>query len=179
MPQPILETSRLILRPTAREDLDGWSALYADEEASRFIGGIQPRSSVWRIMMTMAGSWALEGFGMFSLIDKGNGRWIGRLGPWSPDAWPGTEIGWALLRDCWGKGYATEGATAAIDWAFDVLGWAEIIHSIDPRNTPSQGVAKRLGSTLRGPGRLPPPFDSASIEIWGQTRSAWRLRDHG
>lgn len=84
-----------------------------------------PRSLAWRAFMTMAGAWYLQGFAMFSVIEKATGRWIGRLGPWYPEGWPGTEIGWALVRDSWGRGYATEGAAAAMDWAFSTLGWKE------------------------------------------------------
>jgi RimJ/RimL family protein N-acetyltransferase len=93
-----------------------------------------------------------------------------------PEGWPGTEVGWSLRREFTGKGYAREAATAAIDWAFDTLGWTEVIHSIDPANGPSKHVAMRLGSTLRGPGRLPAPFEHSPIEIWGQTREQWRAR---
>jgi RimJ/RimL family protein N-acetyltransferase len=175
-PGPVLETSRLVLRPPAAEDLDGFAALAADEEAARFIGGVQPRSVAWRQMCSLAGSWALHGFSMFSVIEKDTGRWIGRLGPWRPEGWPGSEVGWGLLRSAWGKGYAVEGAAAAIDWAFDHLGWTDVIHCIDPDNVRSMAVAERLGSARRGPGRLPPPFEAAKIEIWGQTREAWRAR---
>ena len=173
---PVLETERLILRPTAAEDLDAWASFMADEACARFVGGLQPRSAAWRGLMTMAGSWSLQGFGMFSLIEKASGRWVGRLGPWRPDGWPGTEVGWGLAREAWGKGYATEGAVAAIDWAVDHLGWSDIIHCIDPDNTPSQAVARRLGAVCRGPGKLPPPFESAPINIWGQTAAEWRAR---
>jgi RimJ/RimL family protein N-acetyltransferase len=113
---------------------------------------------------------------MFSVIEKASGRWIGRLGPWQPEGWPGTEVGWSLHPDAWGKGYATEGASAAMDYAFDVLGWDDVIHCIDPDNTPSQRVALALGSSKRGPGRMPPPHDNAPCEIWGQTRAEWRAR---
>ncbi len=126
--------------------------------------------------MTMAGGWAMDGFSMFSVIEKASGRWAGRLGPWSPAEWPGTEVGWGLVPWAWGKGYATEGSTAAMDWAFDHLGWTDIIHTIDPANVASRAVARRLGSSNRGPGRLPPPYESAGIEIWGQTREQWRAR---
>ena len=64
---------------------------------------------------------------------------------------------------------------AAIDWAFDVLGWSEVIHAIDPTNGASQAVARKLGSDLIGTGRLPEPIDTA-VEIWGQSRAAWRAR---
>lgn len=175
-PGPTLETERLILRPTAAEDFDGFAALVADEEAARFIGGQQPRPVAWRQMCTMAGSWVTRGYAMFSVIEKSSGRWLGRLGPWRPDGWPGTEVGWSLLREAWGRGYATEGATAAIDWAFDHLGWADVIHVIDPANLPSQKVAERLGSRNLRPGRMPPPFEASEVDIWGQTREEWRAR---
>ncbi|MBC6981564.1 GNAT family N-acetyltransferase [Caulobacter sp. 17J80-11] len=175
-PGPTLETERLILRPTSGEDLDGFAALMGDEEASRFIGGVQARAAAWRSMCTMAGSWVTRGHAMFSVIEKSSGRWVGRLGPWTPEGWPGTEVGWGLLRETWGKGYATEGATAAIDWAFDHLGWTEVIHCIDPDNVPSQKVAERLGARNLGPGKLPAPFEAAPVDIWGQSRDEWRAR---
>ena len=171
-----LETPRLILRLPSLADLDPWAAMMADEETAKFIGGVAPREVTWRAVMTMIGSWHAMGFGMFSVIEKSSGRWIGRLGPWMPEGWPGTEVGWALVRDSWGHGYATEGAEAATNWAFDNLGWSDVIHNIDPANMASQGVAERLGSRNRGRGRLPPPFQEATIDIWGQTKEEWRQR---
>ena len=173
---PTIETNRLILRVPEQRDLDGWAAFLGDEESARFLGGVQPRATAWRSMATMTGSWALKGFGMFSVIEKASGRWVGRLGPWQPEGWPGTEVGWGILREHWGKGYATEGATAAIDWAFDALGWDDVIHCIDPENLGSIGVAERLGSKNRGPGRIPPPFEHHRVDIWGQSRSEWLSR---
>jgi len=179
MSEPVLETARLILRPTRAEDFDGWAELMADPEAARFIGGVQPRSGAWRSFMVMAGAWAIQGFANFSVIEKATGRWIGRLGPWQPEGWPGTEVGWGLCRAAWGKGYATEGAAATIDWAFDRLGWTEVIHCIAPDNEPSRAVARRLGSRLRGRTLLPAPFETVEVEIWGQTRAEWRSRATG
>ncbi len=169
-----IETPRLILRLPRLEDLDPWAEMMVDHESAKFIGGVMPRSVTWRALMTMIGSWQALGFGMFSVIEKSSGRWVGRLGPWMPEGWPGTEVGWAIARDCWGKGYAPEGAIAATDWAFDHLGWTDVIHSIDPRNVPSQQVAKKLGSRNLGPGKLPPPFQESVIDIWGQSREEWR-----
>ena len=117
----------------------------------------------------------MQGFSMFSVIERLTQRWVGRLGPWMPDSWPGTEVGWGIIRDCCGRGYAVEGATSAIDWAFDELGWNEVIHAIDARNAASQAVARKLGSTLTGVGLLPAPIDT-TVEIWGQSRTAWRAR---
>jgi RimJ/RimL family protein N-acetyltransferase len=147
-----------------------------DEEAARFIGGVQPRTGAWRGLASMAGSWALHGFGMFSVIEKESGRWIGRLGPWRPEGWPGNEIGWGLVHGAWGKGYATEGAAAAADWAVTALGWDDLIHCIDSDNLASARVAERLGSTKRGRGRLPAPFEHIECDIWGQSAAEWRAR---
>lgn len=173
MDAPRIETERLILRPTLAEDFEGWAALMADESA-HYIGGPQSRPAAWRGFLSMAGAWAIQGYAMFSVIEKASGRWIGRLGPWRPEGWPGTEIGWAILPGFRGRGYATEGSRAAIDWAFDALGWDEVIHCIDPGNTASRELARRLGSTPRGPGRMPEPYDDRPVDIWGQTRAQWR-----
>ena len=169
----LLETPRLILRPPRLADLEAWAEMMLDEPAARFIGGVMPRSLCWRQLMTMIGAWHAQGFAMFSVIEKASGRWIGRLGPWRPEGWPGNEIGWAIARDCWGKGYAVEGATAAADWAFEALGWTEMIHSIAPDNAASQRVAEKLGSRNLGPGQLPAPFTESRIDLWGQTRDEW------
>lgn len=173
---PVLETERLILRPPRREDLDAWAAFMADEAAARFIGGVQSRPLVWRSLCVMAGSWMIEGFSMFSVIEKRSNRWIGRLGPWRPEGWPGPEVGWGLVRDAWGKGYASEGAMAAMDWAFEALGWSEVIHTIDPRNEASMKVARRLGSRYWRDVQMPPPFEQHHAQIWGQSRAEWRAK---
>ena len=169
-----LDTDRLILRPPRIDDLDAWTLLMQDEEAAKFIGGTAPRPVCWRQIMTMIGAWHAAGFAMFSVIERSSRRWIGRVGPWQPEGWPGPEVGWAIVRDCWGRGYAVEAAEASTNWAFDTLGWTTVIHSIAPDNVASQRVAQKLGSRNLGPGRLPPPFESAEIDIWGQSRDEWR-----
>ena len=173
---PTLETERLILRPPAAEDLDGFAAFGADREATRFLGGPGPRAAAWRVLAAFAGSFALHGFGMFSVVEKATGRWIGRVGPWRPEGWPGPEVGWGLLSDAQGRGYAFEAAAASIDWAVDGLGWDEVIHTIDPANAPSIALARRLGSIDRGPGRLPAPFEGRTVDVWGQSAADWRAR---
>ncbi len=176
MSGPIIETERLVLRPTAMADFDRWAEMMADEEAARFLGGVQTRAVAWRGFMTMAGAWSMTGVAMFSVIDKASGIWMGRIGPWQPQDWPGTEVGWGLHPDAQGRGYGVEAATAAIDYAFDVLGWDEVIHCIDPANVPSQRLAERLGSRNLGPTRMPPPYDHVPCDKWGQTKAEWRGR---
>jgi RimJ/RimL family protein N-acetyltransferase len=167
-------TDRLLLRPPLPEDFDGWAAFQADPVNTRFVGGPQERGAAWRSFCTMAGAWSLYGFGMFSMIERSSGAWIGRTGPWRPEGWPGTEIGWGVLPDYQGKGYVNEAAAASMDYAIDVLGWTHIIHVIDPENLPSIAVAKRLGAVNQGPTQLPPPYQDARVDAWGQSAEAWK-----
>jgi len=52
----VIETDRLILRPPRLDDLDRWAEMMSDEEAARYIGGVQGKSMVWRSIMVIAGS---------------------------------------------------------------------------------------------------------------------------
>jgi RimJ/RimL family protein N-acetyltransferase len=169
-----LETPRLLLRPPRLEDFDGWARFLDDEEAARFIGGRQVRATAWRTFMGMCGCWHMTGIAMFSVIEKSSGQWVGRLGPWYPEGWPAPEVGWGIMREHWGKGYASEGAAAAMDYAFDVLGWNEVIHCIHEKNLASQGVARKLGSRLQRRVTMPFPFESEPVDAWGQSREEWR-----
>jgi RimJ/RimL family protein N-acetyltransferase len=171
-----LETPRLLLRPARREDFEGFAAFMADPGSARFLGGVQPRSVAWRGFLTMAGAWAIQGFAMFSVVEKSSGRWIGRVGPWHPEGWPGTEVGWGIVHDRCGLGYATEAAAATIDWAFAELGWTEVIHTIDVDNVASHAVARKLGSRNRGRGQLPAPYEAIVIDVWGQSKQEWFSR---
>lgn len=173
-PGPWIETDRLILRPTALSDFPRWAEMMANEDAARFIGGVQPAAAAWRGMMTMAGAWAVTGVAMFSVLDRASGLWLGRIGPWQPHGWPGTEVGWGLHPDAQGHGYAREAAVAAMEYAFESLGWGEVIHCIDPDNLASRVLAERVGARLIGPTRLPPPYEALVVEKWGQTRAEWR-----
>ena len=170
-----IETPRLILRPTAREDFEAWARFSADPETMRHLGGVQPRSTAWRGFIAMAGAWQMQGFAMFSVIEKASGQWVGRVGPWMPEGWPGTEVGWGIVRERTGKGYGAEAATAAIDWAFVELGWTEVIHTISPENGASKALAQKLGSSWLRMGHLPPPID-LEVEVWGQSREEWSSR---
>lgn len=63
------------------------------------------------------------------------------------------EVGWTLVREHWGKGYATEVGRAALRVALD-LGATEVCSLIVPGNVRSIRVAERLGETLVGPTRV-------------------------
>lgn len=128
------------------------------------------RPASWQGLATAAGMWALRGCGLFSVLEVETGRWVGRVGPWLPEGALGTEVGWAIDRSAWGLGYATEAAEAAVGWAFETLGWSEVIHCIDAANTASIAVAERLGSH-----RLRDDLENGKpVEIYGQPRTTWR-----
>lgn len=173
----MLETERLILRPPEAQDFEPWCAMMADTQVAQFLGGTAAPDVVWRLIAATRGAWGLFGFSMFSVIERSTGKWVGRLGPWSPVGKPSNQVAWALARGAQGKGYATEGAAAAIDWSFDHLGWGEIIHCIDPGNAPSERLAARLGAHFWSERSLAPPFDG--VHVWGQSREAWRARRDG
>ena len=148
MPRPLtprLETERLLLREWRDEDLDAYAAMSQDPEVVRHLAEPQDRTASWRGMALHAGHWALRGYGNWALERKGDGELLGRVGLWSPEGWPGLELGWQLARHAWGQGYATEAARAAMAWAWAELRAAELISLIRPENVRSARVAERLG----------------------------------
>ncbi len=172
---PELHTERLILRIPSAEDLAGFTAFVDDEIAMTHLGGKRlPPQEAWRQMCTCAGSWHVQGYGFFSVIERRSGQWIGRIGPWQPLGWPGTEVGWGVLSAYSGKGYAYEAAVASIDYAVDHLGWTDIIHTIDPNNQRSIALAQRLGAVNAGPTALPAPLDTFRVDKWQQSAASWR-----
>ena len=133
-------------------DLDAYAAMCADPEVMRFLGtGVTlDRSEAWRSMAGFLGHWALRGYGMWALEEKQTGTLVGRSGFLNPEGWPGFELGWTLGRPFWGKGFATEAARRALDYAFEDLARKRVISLIRPANTPSMRVADRLGMVRAG-----------------------------
>lgn len=144
---PTLETERLILRAPALKDFPAESAFF-ESDASRFVGGpVRPDQS-WRSLASVIGHWALRGYGFWALESKDTGEYMGRVGLWNPEGWPEPEIGWTLMENAQGHGFATEAAIAARDYAYHELGWETAISLIDPANKASEAVAKRLGASF-------------------------------
>jgi RimJ/RimL family protein N-acetyltransferase len=154
----ILETERLILRPFAVGDFDAFAAMYADPRVAQFVtedGKPLSRFAAWRAFAGIVGHWKLRGFGLFAVMERASGAFVGRIGPWEPEGWPDFEIGWALRPEYWGRGYATEAVKQCIDYAFTELDRDHISSFIAPENTRSIRVAERVGERLEGETRLP------------------------
>lgn len=147
---PTLETERLRLRPFRRRDIDDYAALHADPEVMRYIGGTWDRGRSWRHLAFVLGHWPLGGSGMWAVEHLTTGAFLGKIGFSEPEGWPGCELAWYLARNSWGFGYATEGARAALDYAFTVLRKDRVISLIEPENLASIRVAERLGQSMQG-----------------------------
>jgi RimJ/RimL family protein N-acetyltransferase len=149
---PELQTERLLLRAFQDADLDAYAAMLADPEVVRYIGTGETatRDIAWRSMCAHLGHWQLRGYGNWAAVERATGRLVGRIGCWNPEGWPGFEIGWTLGREYWGRGFATEGARAALDFAFETLKVPRVISLIQPSNEKSIRVAERIGERPDG-----------------------------
>src|SRR5947209_1225826 len=147
---PTLETERLRLRPFRGSDFDDYAAMCADPEVARYLMVRFSREQSWRHLAFLVGHWKLRGYGMWAVEERETGAFAGRIGFADPEGWPGCELAWTLVRRWWGRGYATEGARAALAHAFTVLNKDRVISLIQPENRASIRVAERLGERLQG-----------------------------
>src|SRR6185503_1192565 len=95
----------------------------------------------------MARGWQADGIGKWLAYDRTTGALVGRggLALADVDGAARLEVGWALPRDRWGYGYATEIGRAGLAVAFDELGADEVVAFTEPQNTRSRAVMRRLG----------------------------------
>lgn len=145
---PRIETERLLLREFRADDFEPYAAIMADPDVARHLGDGRPmgRFDAWRSLAFFAGHWALRGFGVWAVEERATGAFIGRIGCMEPEGWPDFEIAYTLGRAHWGRGYATEGARAALHYARETLGRTRIVSVIRPANAGSIAVATRLGA---------------------------------
>ena len=147
-----LETERLILRMFREEDFEQHARICSDPEVMRYLGEGRPlnRFEAWRSLAMILGHWQLRGYGPWAVEERATGNFIGRIGFFYPEGWPGFELGWVLGRESWGKGYASEGARRALRYAFTEMGRDHVISLIHPGNIASIKVAERLGEEVEG-----------------------------
>ncbi|NOX93630.1 MAG: GNAT family N-acetyltransferase [Alphaproteobacteria bacterium] len=169
-----IETDRLILRLPEPRDTDAHIAMMQEPAVAATLSPTkkpQARSDLWRQFASYLGHWQIRGFGFFSVEEKATGAWVGRVGPWMPEGWPGIECGWAFHSDYWGKGYAPEAAIASVRWTFAQFpDLGRIISVIEQNNTNSQAVAKKIGEEKSGEIF---EYKGYRLDIWAANREAW------
>lgn len=146
-----LRTARLLLRRWRDEDRAPFAALNADPLVTEFLPGPLSRADSDALVDRIEGHFAQHGFGLWAIEVPDAIPFAGFVGlavPAFEAAFtPCVEVGWRLAAACWGRGYATEGARAALAFGFARLGLAEIVSFTVPANVRSRRVMERLGMT--------------------------------
>lgn len=143
----VLESPRLTFRHLAPDDLNDLAALHADPEVMRFLGGVRTRDASWESLQRIRRSYGENHFGLYATAAKADGRFIGRCGfiRWNIDGVSEVEVAYALARDYWGKGLATEAAQTLVRYGFGQLKACRLISLIHPENERSIRVAEKAG----------------------------------
>lgn len=141
---PTFRTARLALRPRSMDDLEACLAMDRDPAVARFVAGPWSDPSAHRAFVADRIRHAYPvGMGYWSITVPEFVGWI-LLTP-RDLVGPEVEIGWRIRRAARGHGYATEGARCVLDYAMKTLKLPQVIADIDPANTASLAVARKLG----------------------------------
>ncbi len=142
-------TERLILRPWKESDRALFAKLNADPEVMEFFPKTLTRSESDELVDRLAVHIEENGWGLFAVELKETSDFIGTIGikpiTFQAHFTPAVEVGWRLAKEYWGKGYATEGAKASLDYGFNVLKLEKIVSITTLANLRSQAVMKKLG----------------------------------
>jgi RimJ/RimL family protein N-acetyltransferase len=137
------------LREPRLEDFGAFAADAADPIAHAHIAVSDARDT-WRRFLAMAGHWPVLGMGWWVVEERDLAVPIGAVGVFRREANPQIEIGWAIHRAYWKRGYASEAARAALDFATGTLGARRVIAHIAKDNEASIRVATKLGMRREG-----------------------------
>lgn len=148
----MIETTRLILRSWHEEDLEPFAQLNADARVMEYFPSILSREESEKMAKNMQAKIEEWGYGLWAAVLKENHRFIGFIGLNNLDQTsfpthfsPTVEIGWRLAFEYWGKGYASEGAKAALQYGFEELNLSEIVAFTTIQNQRSKAVMERIG----------------------------------
>jgi RimJ/RimL family protein N-acetyltransferase len=146
-PSAGVETARLRLRPFTLEDLDGLWRIARDPEVMRHIGDGLPftRDETLDNLKRIVNVFERRGYGRWALEKKDGVGLIGYCGLGQGIEEVGVEVVYLLAREEWGKGIATEAASASLRYGFETLGFDSIAALTRPNNWRSRRVMERLG----------------------------------
>ena len=149
-----LNTKRLRLRQWQQTDLKPFAAINADPQVMEFYPKLMSEEESNQTAERFQDLIEQNGWGFWAIEDLKSSEFLGFVGLHKPNLpypfAPCVEIGWRLKRDAWGKGFATEGSLAALDFAFNVLELAEILSFTSVLNNRSEAVMRRLGMINTG-----------------------------
>ena len=174
----MIETDRLHLRRWKPEDLDEYSAICGDPEVMRWIGdgSVRTRSQNRDDIAAFERHWDDRGFGLFAVelrTSQGLSGFIGLSIPkFLPEVLPAVEIGWRLVRTLWGKGLATEGARAAMDFGFNEIGLDRIVSICQVENRASRRIMDKLGMSIER--ETVDPESGRPVQVCAIERSDWK-----
>lgn len=172
----------MILRRWREEDLAPFAAMNADALTMRFMPGVMTAAESQALIGRFEEHHRAHGFGVWAVEAPGVAPFVGYIGlqrvGFEAPFTPAVEIGWRLAPAFWGKGYATEGAKAALRFGFEDLTLDQIVSFTVPANKPSWSVMERLGMT-RDPAedfdhpRLPVGHALRRHVLYRITQEAW------
>lgn len=180
-----VKTDRLILRPWRPEDLPAIAAINGDPLAMRHMPGTMTREESDAFIERQHERQSNDGFCMWAIEAPGVAPLVGVLGlartNFEAHFTPCVEVGWRLAPAFWGKGYATEGARAALEFGFEHMSLDEIVSITVLANEPSWRVMQRIGMTRDLAGdfdhpRLPEDHHLRRHILYRLKRSDWARR---
>jgi RimJ/RimL family protein N-acetyltransferase len=149
----IIETERLILRPTTLDDAEAAYHVNKDPEVNQYTGegGFDSIADVAEILKksTLA-DYVKYGFGRMAVVYKPENKYIGFSGLKYLPELDTVDIGYRFAKKYWGMGIATESARPFIKYGFETLNLKEIIGLTMPENKASSNVLKKLGFKYEG-----------------------------
>jgi len=151
----MLETARLFLRPFNENDIDSVFAMRRDADVMRFIREPQTSPAEAESWINLISSrWENEKIGFCAVIEKSSGKFVGWCGLWRLKETDEIEVGYALVKECRGLGYASEAAGAFLTYGFETLNLREIVAVARPENRASWRVMERLGMSYDYTGKF-------------------------
>jgi len=149
-----IETQRLLLRHWEKSDLEAFILMNANADVMRYFPDILNAEETKSFYDSIQQGFSEYGYGLYAVEKKGNGCFMGFIGfHWArfdADFCPCVEIGWRLDNRYWGKGYATEGAKACLEYGFEKLAFDEVVSFTAVENMPSQRVMQKIGMQFEG-----------------------------
>lgn len=145
----IIETDRLILRTWTAEDAETYFQINQDHKVIEFLLGPLSMERVNDFISAANKHYHKYGYTLWAAELKKTGQLMGFIGlnytDWESHFTPAVEVGWRLGSQYWGKGYATEGAKASLDYGFKECGLKEIVSFTVPVNVRSIRVMEKIG----------------------------------